>query len=346
LTDDRVDILSLDRAGLEGVVRALEQPAFRVSQLVRWLYRRGASSFEEMTDLPDGLRNDLGLRYSLVPPDVVARQESADGTRKYLLRFADGVSVETVGLPASERLTVCFSTQAGCAMGCAFCATGQGGLVRGLGPGEMVAQVLVAAADFGRRVTNAVAMGQGEPFAQYDQTIGALRLLNDPDGLGIGARHITISTSGLLPGVRRLAGEPEQFTLAVSLHSAVQATRDRLMPGLRTYPLSALRSTLSDYFATSGRRPTLEYALIGGVNDTDAELTALVGFTRGLPFHVNLIPVNPVAGTGAGRPDARRVEVFRRALTDAGVEASVRVERGADIDAACGQLKQRHDGEV
>ena len=342
----RTDILSLDRAGLQGAMRALEQPAFRVTQLVRWIYQRGASSFDDMTDLPRTLRERLGSRYSFTLPAVEARQVSADGTRKYLVRFADGVSVEAVGLPAGDRLTVCFSTQAGCAMGCAFCATGQGGLVRGLGAGEMAAQALLVAADYGLRVTNAVAMGQGEPFADYEAALGGLRLLNDPDGLGIGARHITVSTCGLLPGIRRMAGEPEQFTLAVSLHSAVQATRDRLMPGVRTYTLAALRSELSDYFAKSGRRPTLEFALIGGVNDTDAELRALIAFTRGMPFHVNLIPVNPVAGTDAVKPDPRRVESFRRGLTDVGVETSVRVERGADIDAACGQLKQRIDPEA
>ena len=327
-------------------MRALGQPAFRVSQVVRWLYQRGASSFEEMTDLPKNLRDELGRRHSLALPQVVARQESSDGTRKYLVRFADGVAIETVGLPAGDRLTVCFSTQAGCAMGCAFCATGQGGLVRGLGSGEIAVQVLLIASDYGRRVTNAVAMGQGEPFADYDAMIGGLRLVNDPAALGIGARHITVSTCGLLPGIRRLADEPEQFTLAVSLHSAVQATRDRLMPGVRTYPLTSLRFELCGYFATSGRRPTLEYALIGGVNDTADELGALVSFCRGMPFHVNLIPVNPVAGTDSARPDAIRIEEFRRALADTGIEASIRVERGADIDAACGQLKQRHDAEA
>lgn len=342
---ERVDILSVDRAGLESAMRALEQPAFRVSQLVRWIYQRGASSFEEMTDLPKALRGQLAARYSLALPRIVARQQSADGTRKYLVRFSDGVSVETVGLPTNDRLTVCFSTQAGCAMGCRFCATGQGGLIRGLGAGEMAAQALLVAYDYGLRVTNAVAMGQGEPFADYAATLGGLRLINDPDSLGIGARHITVSTCGLLPGIRRLASEPEQFTLAVSLHSAVQATRDRLMPGVRTYPLTALRSELSAYFATSGRRPTLEYALVGGVNDTAEELAALVAFTRGLPFHINLIPVNPVAGTQTVKPEAQRVEAFRRALSDAGVETSIRVERGADIDAACGQLKQRLDPE-
>ena len=200
---------------------------------MRWVYGRGASSYDQMTDLPAGLRESLAGRLALPVPTVVDRQVSADGTRKYLLELADGSTVETVGLPAGDRLTVCFSTQAGCAMGCAFCATGQSGLTRDLGPGEMVDQVRVVADDFGARVTNAVAMGQGEPFANYDATLGALRLMNSPDGLGIGARHLTVSTCGLASAITRFATEPEQFTLAVSLHSARQPTRDRLMPGVK-----------------------------------------------------------------------------------------------------------------
>lgn len=338
---ERVDIGSLDRAGIARLVAEAGEPAFRTGQIVRWLYARGAGGFDEMTDLPEAFRAWLSEHCEVGTAEIETTQASSDGTRKYLVRFGDGVAVETVGLPDGDRLTVCFSTQAGCAMGCAFCATGRSGLTRDLTPGEMVAQVLLVARDFGRRVTNAVAMGQGEPFAVYDQTLAALRFLNAADGVGIGARHLTVSTCGLVPGIRRFAGEPEQFTLAVSLHSAVQETRDRLMPGVRGIPLEVLRDTIAEYFAATGRRPTLEYALAAGVNDTAAELEALLAFCAGLHCHVNLIPINPVAGTGIARSSQRRAVEFRDALKRAGTEASVRVERGADIDAACGQLRQR-----
>ena len=334
-------IKALDRAGLADLVAELGQPRFRAGQLERWLYGRSARSFADMTDLPAGLRETLAGRLALPWPEIVERQQSSDGTRKYLVRLGDGITVEVVGLPAGDRLTVCFSTQAGCAMGCAFCATGEGGLVRNLGPGEMVDQIALVAQDFGRRVTNAVAMGQGEPFANYDAVLGALRFMNAPDTVEIGARHLTVSTCGLVTGIRRFAREPEQFTLAVSLHSAVQATRDRLMPGVRNVTLPELRKSLVDYATVSGRRPSLEFALISGINDTEAERSALVKFCRGLLVHVNLIPINPVAETGFARSPADRIESFQRVLHAAGIEVSIRVERGTDIDAACGQLRQR-----
>ena len=295
-----------------------------------------------MTDLPAALRTTLSERLSIRTAVIESSVVSAtDRARKYLVRFADGETVEAVGLPGGGRLTVCFSTQAGCAMGCAFCATGAGGLARSLTCGEMVDQVRLVGSDFGMRVSNAVAMGQGEPFANYDSTLGALRLLNSKAGLGIGARHLTVSTCGLLPGIRRFATEPEQFTLAVSLHSAVQTTRDRIMPALRRYPVTALRSQLVAYSEATGRRPTLEYAMIAGVNDTPAERTALLAFCRGMLSHVNLIPMNPVAGSaGLSRSNSDAVASFATALRAAGVEVSTRVERGSDIDAACGQLRR------
>jgi len=335
-------VKALSRSALGQVLRDLGEPAFRTGQVLRWLYHHGVESYEDMTDIPADLRETLSARFPLGTPELEARQISeVDGTRKYLWRLADGVTVESVGLPAGNRLTVCFSTQAGCAMGCAFCATGAGGFTRDLYPGEMVDQVRQVGADFRRCVTNAVAMGQGEPFANYDASIEALRLMNSPDGLGIGARHLTVSTCGLVTGIRKLAEESEQFTLAVSLHSAVQSTRDRLMPGVTGVRLPELRAALVDYAERTGRRPTLEYALIDGVNDTEAELDALVAFCRGLLCHVNLIPANPVGRSGLGRPSSGRVELFEGRLRQAGVECSVRVERGADIDAACGQLRQR-----
>jgi 23S rRNA (adenine2503-C2)-methyltransferase len=335
------DITALDRPGLARALADLGQPAYRTGQLVRWLYGRGARSFEEMTDLPDALRRSLAERFSLSFPEPIKKQVSrADGTRKYLWRLGDGATVESVGLPAGDRLTVCLSTQVGCAMGCSFCATGQGGFVRNLTAGEMVDQVTLVSEDFGRRVTNAVAMGQGEPFANYDATLAAFRFLNAKEGAGIGARHLTVSTSGVVSGIRRFAGEPEQFTLAISLHSAVEATRDGLMPGVRRWPLRQLREAIVAYVGATNRRVTLEYALVRDVNDSDAELSALSAFCRGLLCHVNLIPMNPVSDSGfAGSPE-ERVRRFHHALNAAGIETSVRVERGADIDAACGQLRQ------
>lgn len=335
-------IKALDAAGLERLVSSAGHPAYRARQLQRWLYSRATRSYDEMSDLPATLRSELAATLPLAVPKLADRQVSGiDGTRKYLWRLADETTVESVGLPAGDRLTVCFSTQAGCAMGCAFCATGRTGLVRDLAPGEMVDQVTLVAEDFGRRVTNAVAMGQGEPFANYDATIAALRFMNADDGAGIGARHLTVSTCGLLRGIERFAGEPEQFTLAVSLHSAVQETRNRLMPGVAGYRLDALRTSLEAYGRRTGRRPSLEYALVEGVNDTAEELAALEGFTRGLLCHVNLIPMNPVSNSGFQRGSADATRKFVAALSAAGTEVSVRAERGADIDAACGQLRQR-----
>ncbi|NTU70511.1 MAG: 23S rRNA (adenine(2503)-C(2))-methyltransferase RlmN [Coriobacteriia bacterium] len=341
---DVAGIKALDRPGLVALVAEFGQPAFRAAQIERWLYERDAKTFDDMTDLPTGLRASLAGRFALPSPVVLQRQASSDGTVKYLLQLAGGATVETVGLPSGDRLTVCFSTQAGCAMGCTFCATGISGLVRDLGPGEMVDQVRLVAADLGTRVTNAVAMGQGEPFANYDATLGALRFLNAPNGPNIGARHITVSTCGLLSGIRRFSEEPEQFTLAVSLHSAVQETRDRLMPGVRAMRLPELREALTAYAGATGRRPSLEYALIEGVNDSDAEMTALLDFARGMLVHVNLIPINSVTESGFSRSASDRVLAFERALRAAHIEASVRTERGADIDAACGQLRQRAGG--
>jgi 23S rRNA (adenine2503-C2)-methyltransferase len=341
---ESVGIKALDTSGLAALMSEFGEPRFRTGQLVKWLYQRGVRDFAEMTDLSTDLRARLAGRFALPSPEIVTSQSSSDGTRKYLLRLADGITVETVGLPLESRLTVCFSTQAGCAMGCSFCATGASGLSRSLSAGEMVDQVNVVASDFGRRVTNAVAMGQGEPFANYSATLGALRLMNSVEGLGIGARHLTVSTCGLIPGIRRLSTEPEQFTLAVSLHSAVQSTRDSLMPGVRGTTLPHLREALVDYAERTGRRPSVEYALIAGVNDTDPELKALIAFCGGLLVHVNLIPMNPVLDSSMERSPKPRVAEFERALSAAHIEASVRTERGTDIDAACGQLRQRSEG--
>ena len=338
----------------------LGQPAFRTQQVLEWIWNRGITSYDEMTNVPVQVRDALASQIPLLRPCITDTQHSQDGTRKYLMQFADGAIVEVVGLPSKDRLTVCASTQIGCAMGCTFCATGQGGFVRNLTAAEIADTVVLVGRDFDRRVANVVMMGQGEPFANYDETLEAMRIMNAPWGLGIGARHITVSTAGVLSGIKRLSSEPEQYTLAVSLHSAVQTTRDTLMPGLATQKLDELKATLMDYYEKTGRRPSLEYTLIAGKSDTPSEVEALGSFAAAVGAHVNLIPLNQwsfvsgksdneLSGTHiseAGRITptshyrAREIALFLR--NRYGVEATVRKRRGADIDAACGQLRIRH----
>ena len=316
---------------------------YRVKQVEEWLARPEVTSFDAMSNVPKALRQALALRYSLVGARMADRQVSADGTRKYLVEFNDGACVECVGMPSGSRLSVCVSTQAGCAMGCAFCATGRNGFMRNLTAREIVDQVGVARRDMGVRVTSVVFMGQGEPFANYDATLAALRILNAPGPETIGARHLTVSTCGVINGIRRFSKVPEQFTLAVSLHSAVQATRNMLMPAMRKYPLPRLYEAVVDYAERTGRRPTYEYAAIDGVNDTNAQIEALVEFCRGTLCHVNVIRLNP-SGDSPLRPSPEsRVRTIEKRLQRAGVEATIRESRGADIDAACGMLRQRHE---
>lgn len=341
-TVETIGIKALSRDEIATLVtQELGLPAFRTKQIIQWLYGKGVASYDAMTNLPAALRTELAQKCPLYFPTVVARQVSTDGTRKYLLSLADGARVETVGMPSKNRLTVCVSTQAGCPLRCAFCATGKNGYVRNLGCGEIVDQVRVVANDFGQRVSGVVLMGQGEPFLNYDAVLEAMRILNSNDGLGIGARHITVSTAGVLPQIRRFASEPEQFTLAISLHSAVQETRDELMPGVRKWPLDRLHDSIASYAESTGRRPTYEYALMEGINDTDAQLKALVAFCRRTLCHVNLIQLNEVDGSPYRPSPQEKFDLFEKTLNAAGVETSVRRSRGADIDAACGQLKQR-----
>ena len=338
---ERRDLHTLTHGEIAELLSGLGQPSFRVKQVEEWVWSKNAQSFDDMTNLPKALREQLAEHLTLGGVEEVARQVSVDGSRKYLLRFPDGVSVECVGMPSRGKLAVCASTQAGCPMGCAFCATGAAGLTRSLTAAEIYEQVMHVRDDFNTRVTSVVFMGQGEPFLNSDATLGALRRLNDPDGAGIGARHLTVSTCGVIPQIMRFANEPEQFTLAISLHSAVQRTRNALMPGVRKYSLINLYNVMGEYVNKTGRRPTYEYALIGGVNDTDSELQALCDFCEGTLAHVNLIQLNEVEGSKFRPSTDVRAQDFVRALGAVGVEATVRNSRGSDIDAACGQLKQR-----
>ena len=339
-TTGKLDLRSMTRGQLQELMSELGQPAFRVKQIEEWVWRKNVSSLDEMSNLPKTLRHALQDRVTLDSAEEIARQLSTDGSRKYLLRFSDGVSVECVGMPSKGKLTACASSQAGCGIGCAFCATGMSGLTRSLLAGEIYEQVMHVRDDFGRRVTSVVLMGQGEPFANYTETRAALRRLNSPDGAGIGARHLTVSTCGIIPMIKRFANEPEQFTLAVSLHSAVQRTRDMLMPGVKKYSLIHLYDIMNEYVNKTGRRPSYEFALIRGVNDSDNEIAALCDFCRDNLAHVNLIMLNEVKGSKFQPSTNERAREFVRRLTSVGVEATIRDSRGSDIDAACGQLRQ------
>lgn len=332
------------------ILATLKQPKFRAKQLVTWLYRDNASSYDAMTNLPASLRATLAEEYPLVPLSCIDKQVSSDGTRKYVFECFDGTRVETVGIPSYDKketrdepkhLTVCFSTQAGCAMQCAFCATGEEGLTRNLSSGEMIAQICAVQDDFDCRVTNLVSMGQGEPFQNYDALLDALRFANNKDGLGIGARHITVSTCGVLPGIQQLAHEPEQFTLAVSLHSAVQSTRDNLMPRCKSMPLRRLKEELITYIERTGRRVSFEYLMIKDVNDSESDLQELISFCDGILCHINLIPINATDGNSFTPSSPQTQEHWMKQLRRSGKECTIRDSRGSDIDGACGQLKNK-----
>lgn len=352
-SEDPASIRSYSLEQLEQLVAELGQPKFRAKQLHEWLHTHNAASYDEMTNLPKALRERLAQEFPLQETTILQVQESADGTRKYLLKLADGAVVECVGIvdgdfegdeegsegTADRRLTVCCSTQVGCAMKCSFCATGCQGLERNLSADEIADQVILVGKDFGQRVSNVVIMGQGEPFQNYDATLAAMRRMNGDAGIDIGARHITVSTSGLCDGIKHLAAEPEQFRLAVSLHSADQDVRNELMPRLSGQNLKKLHSTLENYCETKGRRVTLEYMLLAGVNDSREDMQALIDFCEGLNVHVNLLPFNAVEGIDYTPSDANVVRAWQRGLESAGIPCSVRKSKGADIAGACGQLR-------
>ena len=337
-------IKSLSRDEVAQAIKDKGLPSFRTKQLLEWLYKRGAKSYDTMSNLPKSLRDSLELQHPLYSPTIIDRQISSDGTQKLLLGFHDGIVAETVGIPSADgRLTVCCSSQAGCAMGCDFCATGKGGFKRNLSCGEIVDQVLLIQESFGKRVSNIVVMGQGEPFLNFDNTVEALRICNDSRLLNIGARRITVSTCGIIDGIARFATVSEQFTLAVSLHAAIQETRNRLMPGVRQQPLKELRTALQEYIDRTNRRVTFEYALIKDVNDGPEDLQALLAFCKGLLCHVNIIPLNEISEAKYHPTSQATLSKWCKTLNDQGIEASIRMSRGSDIAGACGQLANKRN---
>jgi len=344
-----VTLVDLTRQELQTLLADWGQPRYRADQVWSWLYRRLAGSAEGMTDLPRELRARLAAETRLDPLTPLTSLDSSDRrTRKALFALPDGAQIEAVLMGYDRRRTLCISTQAGCAMGCPFCATGQGGFARNLTAGEIVAQVLHYArmlAAEGQHVTNIVFMGMGEPFANYAATWSAIRRLNDPDGFGLGARAMTLSTVGLVPGILRMIHEPEQVGLAVSLHAATDTLRNQLVPINRRFPLSRLIQACLDYTEATRRRISFEYALMDGINDSDEQAGQLAELVGGMLAHVNLIPLNPTSDSPyRGSPPAR-VRAFQAALQRRGIPATLRLRRGIDIQAGCGQLRAAARGQ-
>jgi 23S rRNA (adenine2503-C2)-methyltransferase len=361
-----LDPYALDRDGLAALLAELGQPAYRAKQVHAWLVR-GVDDPEEMTDLPKPLRTELASRFSPARPELIAHTVADDGhTHKLLLRYPDGEAIETVLMLYPKRATVCISTQAGCAMGCPFCATGQAGFRRQLTAGEVIRQVVVADAALrsgvigggtdGERsgsardprtelpdgapdhITNVVFMGMGEPLANLPATLATVRWLHDPDGFRLSARGITVSTVGLTPGIRKLADLDLPVTLAVSLHASTDELRDELVPVNRSHPLAEVEQAMAEYRDRTNRRVSIEWCLIGDVNDDDEQADRLAAIARRLRAHVNVIPMNPTPGVRWKEPSAARTRVFVERVRRRGAEITLRDTRGRDADAACGQL--------
>jgi 23S rRNA (adenine2503-C2)-methyltransferase len=343
----RIDIKSLQFHELEDNVREFGQPPYRARQIADWLYQKRVQSFDEMTDLPQGFRKRLADQLDFSKIDIVRVLGSRDTTRKFLFRLRDGNLIESVLIPASpalygsrsDRRTICISTQVGCAYGCKFCASGLEGFSRNLKPNEIVDQIIAVERESGEKIDNIVFMGMGEPLANFDNVMCAIRIINAPWGLGIGARHITVSTSGLAPQIRKLADESLQIRLAISLHGATDEVRNQIMPINRRYNIETLLLACDYYTLRKKQRLSFEYILIAGVNDSDEQARLLSRQAKRLSAKVNLIPYNTVHGLPWSRPSQDRQEAFLSILRERGIPATLRREKGHDIDAACGQLR-------
>jgi 23S rRNA (adenine2503-C2)-methyltransferase len=312
------------------------QPAYRGKQLYQWLYQKGARSLNEITVFPKQFRESC-LEYPIGRSQIHFQSTAPDKTRKYLLRLADDLIIEAVGIPTAKRLTVCVSSQVGCPMACDFCATGKGGFTRNLKAYEIVDQVLTVQEDFGQRVSNVVFMGMGEPLINLDEVVLAVKSLNQD--VGIGQRSLTISTVGLPDKIRQLAQYKLQVTFAVSLHASNQQLREKLIPTAKHYPLSQLLAECREYVEITGRRVTFEYVLLSEVNDSPQNAQELVKYLKGFQTHVNLIPYNPISEVDYQRPNQQRIKNFTEVLQTAKIAVTVRYSRGLEANAACGQLR-------
>ena len=332
-------ISSLTLAELTAELKAMGQPGFRAKQIFHWVHQKLVTEFSAMTDQPKTLLAELEEHFYIAAPQIERRQEAKDGTVKYLLRMADGNCIETVVMRYHYGNTVCVSTQVGCRMGCRFCASTQAGRVRNLEAGEICSEIYTAQKDIGERISHIVLMGIGEPLDNLDNVLRFLELVNHPDGLNIGMRHISLSTCGVIPGIDRLSDLELQLTLSVSLHAPDSETRSKIMPVNRAYDVEKLFDACHRYFKKTGRRISFEYAMIDGVNDHDWQADLIAKKLKGMPGHVNLIPLNDVAESPL-KP-SRRVAAFQKRLESHGLTATVRRSLGGDIDASCGQLRRK-----
>ena len=335
------DILSCNKAEIEQYLTSVGEPKYRSKQIFTWLH--SGKSFDEMTNIPKSLREHLKENAIIKSPDIEEKFVSRDGTVKYLLRLFDGEFIEAVFMKYNHGNTVCISSEAGCAMGCKFCASTLKGLTRKLAPSEMLGQILTVEKDTGQRVSNIVMMGIGEPLDNYDNTVRFLRLVSDPDGMNIGLRHISVSTCGIVPGINKLRDEGMGITLSISLHASDDETRSSIMPVNKKYPIAQLLDACYEYFDKTGRRISFEYTMIKGVNDSQAHAERLGAVLRrhmkSSPVHVNLIPVNAVKERGFVKSDDTTIARFIEILAKRGITATKRRSLGSDINASCGQLR-------
>ncbi len=333
-------ISSYTLEGLTALMKELSQPAFRAKQIFHWLHQKLVTEFSAMTDQPKALLAKLEEGYYIAAPAIVRRQQSKDGTVKYLFALEDGNCIETVIMRYHYGVTACVSSQVGCRMGCRFCASTQAGRVRNLEAGEIAGQIYAAQKDIGERISHIVLMGIGEPLDNFDNVMDFLSIISSPDGVNIGMRNISLSTCGIVPMIDKLAEKKLQLTLSISLHAPNDAMRSGMMPVNDAYPVAQLIAACRRYQQTTGRRVSFEYSMVRGVNDSPATAKELAALIRGMGAHVNLIPINPVDGSPYSATDAENVKRFQTLLTDLGVNATVRRRLGSDISAACGQLRR------
>ncbi len=337
---ERKGISSCTEQQLAQIVKEMGQPAFRAKQIFKWLHEKQVRSFQEMTDQPKAFLAKLEERFTIESLEIARRQQSKDGTVKYLFRLADGNCIETVLMRYSYGNTVCVSTQVGCRMGCRFCASTQGGRIRNLTAGEIVNEIYAVSQDIQERISHIVLMGIGEPLDNFDHVMDFLSIVSSANGVNIGMRNISLSTCGLVPKIYELAEKRLGLTLSVSLHAPLNPMRSSMMPINDAYPIEQLIKACRDYQKTTGRRVSFEYSMVNGVNDSPETAKTLAGLIKGMGAHVNLIPINPVDGSPYSATDAANVRRFQQMLKELGVNATVRRRLGTDISAACGQLRR------